>query len=645
MSILDRIVNRFSGIVPSNTLILDPQAQQPSPEDKSEPIQNKINNTTVTDSNAAITGILKAQGFKPSPYDSLSTNLQKLKEISIKIEIGTKFLNAVTKEESVISEERFKSYQENPGKYCYNNGFIIFVDPNSKEVFVSKLNEEQSKLIDKCMLRPGEMFVPINSWDHFQDKDKDREFLLICQDRNSAAYNNEKNQTISTITEQIREVFGRDLSQSCLCELSEAYDQNFIGTLNTNHNFREDLLLKTQSLLQVNESNLNAVNEKSLRSVINTANAIDPENETLANLNENLNSNKLDTKLKTLLKGITAMYKASPREPGLFDLSARSCEPEKIAVLALTGNQTAQNIFAKALLQAKIIEHKTRLDKQEQVSRSIQNLGWNDGKLNAFDPSELITVRVMKHKPISSGQEFSLETPFDATNGEIVRTSTHFSLNHKVSSHMYGDWSDAPFILLTPLTVMIEANGQPENLNTVDTWWNSAPGERLNIPKSKSIYLEKVTNQEELLKREANAIYFKAQNFSDDDVKEIGDMIKQKSGTREANRFLEEAKDINTRDSLCCTELTDLLVNSEIESLGFKVQAGGMWAWNGDSMDATRQAALYAEKYGTDFGAHSQKADSNFNMRLNLGEKVTLEGQQAEISSQLFQALYLREAL
>ena len=54
MSILDRIVNRFSGIVPSNTLILDPQAQQPSPEDKSEPIQNKINNTTVTDSNAAI---------------------------------------------------------------------------------------------------------------------------------------------------------------------------------------------------------------------------------------------------------------------------------------------------------------------------------------------------------------------------------------------------------------------------------------------------------------------------------------------------------------------------------------------------------------------------------------------------------------
>lgn len=70
-----------------------------------------------------------------------------------------------------------------------------------------------------------------------------------------------------------------------------------------------------------------------------------------------------------------------------------------------------------------------------------------------------------------------------------------------------------------------------------------------------------------------------------------------------------------------------------------------MWSWNADSMDATRQAALYAEKYGTDFGAHSQKADSNFNMRLNLGEKVTLKGQQAEISSQLFQALYLREAL
>lgn len=206
----------------------------------------------------------------------------------------------------------------------------------------------------------------------------------------------------------IRDFSLGDLSQSCLCELSEAYDQNFIGTLNTNHNFREYLLLKTQSLLQVNESNLNAVKEKSLRSVINTANAIDPENETLANLNENLNSNKLDTKLKTLLRGITAMYKASPREPRLFDLSARSCEPEKISALALTGNQTAQNIFAKALLQAKITEHKTRLDKQEQVSRSIQNLGWNDGKLNAFDPSELITVRVMKHKPISPGQEFSL---------------------------------------------------------------------------------------------------------------------------------------------------------------------------------------------------------------------------------------------
>ena len=91
---------------------------------------------------------------------------------------------------------------------------------------------------------------------------------------------------------------------------------------------------------------------------------------------------------------------------------------------------------------------------------------------------ELVAVHTTKYMP----RKGKIHTRYDATG--IPRGTVHFSLNHPVSSHMYGSWDQVPYVIISPLKDTVIANGNPSVLNTVDTIFEPYPEEGVKLPES-----------------------------------------------------------------------------------------------------------------------------------------------------------------
>lgn len=70
-----------------------------------------------------------------------------------------------------------------------------------------------------------------------------------------------------------------------------------------------------------------------------------------------------------------------------------------------------------------------------------------------------------------------------SSKGESARTTTHWSINHKVSPHMFGTWDDSSLIIISPGKEMIKENGLPFSMASFDTYWEKD----LIIPQSSTI--------------------------------------------------------------------------------------------------------------------------------------------------------------
>lgn len=90
----------------------------------------------------------------------------------------------------------------------------------------------------------------------------------------------------------------------------------------------------------------------------------------------------------------------------------------------------------------------------------------------------IVFIRTTDYCPVERGGKLVVETPYEATKNEededkvALRLTTHWTTNHKVSSHMMGNWEGSPYTILSPGKKMVEANGIPLNLYPIDTFWN-----------------------------------------------------------------------------------------------------------------------------------------------------------------------------
>ena len=62
------------------------------------------------------------------------------------------------------------------------------------------------------------------------------------------------------------------------------------------------------------------------------------------------------------------------------------------------------------------------------------------------------------------------------------RNSVHGALNHHVADHSLGSWGEKSVVVVAPLDRMMEANGKPATLNTVDTYWTLDANKSLQLP-------------------------------------------------------------------------------------------------------------------------------------------------------------------
>lgn len=172
-----------------------------------------------------------------------------------------------------------------------------------------------------------------------------------------------------------------------------------------------------------------------------------------------------------------------------------------IVVLAELGDESAQSLVRQKLMQLKEIDRQSE-EKRKQEARAAEDTKLIE-EIQPLKPEQIVCVHSTRYEPVrdESGRVVLHDT-FDHTG--YPRASLHFTLNHKVESHMMGDWSENRYTILAPLPQMIDTNGLPRTMYGVDTWWVRNPGEALVCPDALIVELDE--NIEGEREREGNVI-------------------------------------------------------------------------------------------------------------------------------------------
>lgn len=111
-----------------------------------------------------------------------------------------------------------------------------------------------------------------------------------------------------------------------------------------------------------------------------------------------------------------------------------------------------------------------------------------DGSLaeQEIDLENLVFVRADQYNPKLTDKGVIIESAYDASEGKIERLTNHFTLNHRVTQNSGGEWNNSPFLFITPGNAMIEQNGNPENLYSVDSFWAKS----ITLPKGSVVIYE-----------------------------------------------------------------------------------------------------------------------------------------------------------
>jgi hypothetical protein len=187
-----------------------------------------------------------------------------------------------------------------------------------------------------------------------------------------------------------------------------------------------------------------------------------------------------------------------------------SPDAQALLLLSLLGDESATKVMEERL---------THFEKEREKSKKSQALE-SDPYLDSIEAlriQDLCCVHATRFMPQkNSDGEYQVPTSADARDWAVLRTTIHTSLNHKVQSHGAGDWGSTPIIIVCPMDRMIQANGNPTVLNTVDTYWSKNPGEELTFPNATLV--EAREQQELILEDEKEKkVFFKNNNYTIND--------------------------------------------------------------------------------------------------------------------------------
>lgn len=179
----------------------------------------------------------------------------------------------------------------------------------------------------------------------------------------------------------------------------------------------------------------------------------------------------------------------------------------------------------------------------------------------------------------------------------VPRQTTHFTLNHYVQSHDFGDFRDRGFVVVAPLSKVLESGQRPTNLYGVDTYFTTGPGESVELPDA--IVIKAGDNQEDLVVQEDNRRTYKTRNFKIEDANRL--FVECKDGTiKEGNAYelksllIESAKEAGlvSYDGLSSgfdnngkTEKLRIIPESTLDNLNFEQVIHELFATSQDKLD------------------------------------------------------------
>lgn len=213
---------------------------------------------------------------------------------------------------------------------------------------------------------------------------------------------------------------------------------------------------------------------------------------------------RLDSTANTLIDRVVADKAQYPD---------KSHDAEALAILVMQGNQEARELLDLTL---KVQEEKDQARKAEADKTRKE---WVEGKSGEpLNLKDLVAVHITKFSPRKGINGLEMASTFDGTDWQVPRDTVHFALNHPVAGHAFGNWDAAPIAVITPLDKMIEANGNPLVLNTVDTFFEVSPGTRIKLPEGSVIVRPDKLPDGQLFKKEQGAVVYKEGNITPADI-------------------------------------------------------------------------------------------------------------------------------
>lgn len=253
------------------------------------------------------------------------------------------------------------------------------------------------------------------------------------------------------------------------------------------------------------------VANKSLLGVVELSIHLGSKDSTLSQLRDELRQGIYSQRARTMLDALVATNYADAIRWG-GDLEANA---EAVVLLSLLGDAQAQTAVAESVEALKEHEESKRAHREQRRT-----------DYEPLKPQELCVVHATRYEPKSNEEGFLVLTTFDATEGKVLRNTVHTALNHKVADHMYGSWGDAGYVLVAPFERMMEANGVPTVLNTVDTYWAKDPGEPLVFADG-TLIAPGGAEVSGLYEESDNVVKFKSRGLDTKDLIDLSDYAKK----------------------------------------------------------------------------------------------------------------------
>ena len=96
-------------------------------------------------------------------------------------------------------------------------------------------------------------------------------------------------------------------------------------------------------------------------------------------------------------------------------------------------------------------------------------------------------VHKTRFKPTKKGNYWEIVSTANAT-GFFPRNTVHFTVEDPVDPiPCYGNWDDAYYVFVTPLSGVIKENGIPLGMSYEDTFFETSPEHNIKLPECSCI--------------------------------------------------------------------------------------------------------------------------------------------------------------